>query len=80
MENDKPTYNEFERRVLSYIEQDLKDKAEMKVDIKDAKEKIVDIRIALSVLQTKSGIIGTVAGLIAGGLVTAFIKFFSSRQ
>lgn len=66
----------FQQKVTSYMEQDVRDKAEMKADLKAAREDIANGKINVAVLQTKSGIIGAISGALIAGVVEFFASLF----
>lgn len=69
----------FKMRVMNYIEQDVKDKAELKADLRSVKETITYQKVDIAVLQTKAGLIGAGSGIIFGGLASWLFSLFSKK-
>lgn len=66
----------FKLRMLNYIEQDVKDKAEIKADLKSVRETQTYQKVDIAVLQTKAGMIGAISGMVFGALTGWIFSMF----
>ncbi len=66
----------FQQKVLNYIEQDTKDKAEIKADLKAAREDIAAGKVNIAVLKTKTGLYGAIAGAIFAAIAEWLLSIF----
>jgi hypothetical protein len=66
----------FQQKVLNYIDQDTKDKMEIKADLKAAREDIAAGKVNIAVLKTKTGIYGAIAGAIFAAISEWLFSLF----
>lgn len=61
-----PSWTEMGRLILAEQQQTNK-------ELREFRREVSNIRVEIAVLKTKSGFIGTIAGLIAGGIMSWFV-------